>query len=81
MDAQKTAKTLRLRPDAFTKQAIRAAGFRSATALAEHCGVSSSTLRRAIAGDSEPGSRLIAALSSGTGRPIDELVESVTVDN
>ncbi len=81
MDAQKPSATIRLRPDAFTRTAIRSdLGFRSATALAEAVGVSSSTLRRAIAGESEPGSRLIAALMRGTGKSFDEIAETVAAD-
>jgi hypothetical protein len=75
MHAQQAPATIRLRPEVFADRAkIRTAlGFRSAHALAEHIGVSSSTLRRAIVGESEPGSQLIAALMRGTGKTFDEL--------
>lgn len=68
--------TIRLRPEVFERSNLRTElGFRSAHALAEKAGVSSSTLRRAIAGESEPGSTLIAALIATTGRSFDELCE------
>lgn len=72
MDAQ-TLPTVRLRAEAFTSEALAEHGWGSPTAAAKAIGVSSSTLRRAIAGDIAPGERLIAALIEGTGRSFDQL--------
>jgi lambda repressor-like predicted transcriptional regulator len=71
MDAQ-TA-TIRLRREAFTSEALQQYGWASPTAAARAIGVSSSTLRRAIAGEITPGERLIAALLTGTGKTFDDL--------
>lgn len=73
MDAHTTAPTVRLRPEAFSAEALAEHGWASPTAAADAIGVSSSTLRRAIAGQIAPGERLIAALITGTGRSFDDL--------
>lgn len=65
--------TIKLRPEAFTADALKRHGWDSPTAAARAIGVSSSTLRRAIAGDITPGERLIAALIAGTGSSFAEL--------
>lgn len=57
-----TVAAVRLRPSAFTQTALTQYGYGSATAMAKAIGVSSSTLRRAIAGEIAPGERLIAAI-------------------
>lgn len=62
MHAQTPTPTVSLRPSAFTPQALEQYGYASPTAMAKAIGVSSSTLRRAIAGEIAPGERLIAAL-------------------
>jgi lambda repressor-like predicted transcriptional regulator len=65
--------SVKLRPEAFTREALAELGWSSATAAARAVGVSSSTLRRAIAGDIAPGERLIAALIAGSGKSFDDL--------
>ena len=55
------------------EEALAALGYKSPTAMANAIGVSSSTLRRAIAGDIAPGERLIAALLAHTGRSFGHL--------
>ena len=65
--------TIRLRPEAFTPDALASHGWGSPTEAARACGVNGSTLRRAIAGEIAPGERLIAALLDGTGSSFDEL--------
>ena len=64
---------IRLRTSTFTKEGLAKMGHNSPTAMANAIGVSSSTLRRAIAGDTAPGEQLMAALLSATGRPFHEL--------
>lgn len=65
--------TIRLRPEAFAPDKLAEHGWGSPTAAARAIGVSSSTLRRAIAGEITPGERLIAALIAGTGKTFDQL--------
>lgn len=72
MDAQQQH-SIRLRPEAFTPEALAKHGWGSPTAAAHAIGVSSSTLRRAIAGETAPGEQLIAALIAGTGKTFDQL--------
>jgi transcriptional regulator with XRE-family HTH domain len=64
---------IRCRPDRFTAEELRTYGWESPTAAARDLGVSSSTLRRALAGTTTPGERLIAALMQATGRQFEYL--------
>jgi hypothetical protein len=73
MNAPTPTRTVRLRPEAFTPEALAQYGWPSPYAAAKAIGVSSSTLRRAIAGDTAPGETLIAALLDGTGRKFEQL--------
>lgn len=68
---------IRLRPDAFTPDAIAAMGYKSQRELATAVGVAHSTLGRAVAGTSDPGEVLIASLMHETGRAFDALFEVV----
>ena len=72
--------TVRLRPDAFTQQALASYGWASRKAAAEAVGVAPSTMRRAIAGQIAPGERLIARLIAGTGHTFDALFTVVITD-
>ena len=67
--------TIRLRPDAFTPEAMASYGWPSARQAAQAVGVAPSTLRRAVAGQIAPGERLIAALIVGTGRTFEALFQ------
>lgn len=69
--------TIRLRSDAFTAPALKSYGWPSLRQAATACGVSPSTLGRAISGQAAPGERLIAALLVGTGRTFDALFRVV----
>lgn len=71
MDAQTPAPTVALRQSAFTPTALAQYGYGSPTAMANAIGVSSSTLRRAIAGEIAPGERLIAAILATELGPFD----------
>lgn len=68
-----TPGTIRCRPERFTSEALAQYGWGSPTAAARDLGVSSSTLRRALAGETAPGERLIAALLQATGRTFEYL--------
>lgn len=70
--------TIRLRAEAFTAEELARYGWASPTAAAKAIGVSSSTLRRAIAGETAPGETLVAALIHGTRRPFDQLFTVVS---
>lgn len=72
--------SIRLRPEAFTPEALASYGWAHPTEAAQSIGVSGSTLRRAIAGEIAPGERLIAALITGTGRTFDALFHVVSTD-
>jgi hypothetical protein len=64
---------IRCRPERFTAQELARYGWDSPTAAARDLGVSSSTLRRALAGETRPGERLIAALLQATGARFEHL--------
>lgn len=70
--------TIRLRPDAFTPEALHSYGWANPRQAALACGVAPSTMRRAIAGEIAPGERLMAALMASTGRTFDSLFVVVT---
>jgi hypothetical protein len=67
--------SLRLRPEAFTRDALRRHGYPSLAALADEIGVDYTTLFRARAGLIAPGERLLATLLWTLRVPFEELVE------
>lgn len=64
---------IRCKPERFTGEQLARYGWDSPTAAARDLGVASSTLRRALAGETAPGERLIAALIQATGRTFEYL--------
>lgn len=64
---------IRCRPERFTPEQLARYGWPTPTAAARDLGVASSTLRRALAGETAPGERLIAALLEATGRQFEYL--------
>lgn len=63
----------RLRPEAFTDDAITTYGWHSLHAGALACGVSPTNLGRALRREITPSATLIASLIHGTGRTFDQL--------
>lgn len=59
-------RTLALRPDAFTADALAARGWASLTEAARACGLAPSTLARCVRGEVAPGPFVVAQLLDGT---------------
>lgn len=72
MDAHDAPPQVALAPT-FTAEVMPALGWATLTDAARACGLSHTTLLRVSRGEVSPGSRVIAALLRGTGRPFADL--------
>lgn len=66
-------RTVEVRPEAFTADALTEYGWDSLHAGALACGLSPSTLGRALRGDIDAGPVLIGSLIHGTGKAFTDL--------
>lgn len=72
-ESESTRRTLSLRADAFTPEALTARGWSSLTEAARACGLAPSTLARCVRGEVDPGPFVVAQLLTGTGATFDDL--------